>query len=622
MADQIQELEERLTAAAAPQEKVLALNALADYWLDKDPQRSHDLSQTAFNFSHTEPQSDDHLQVVLNLSRACQRLGDLNRALGYALEALPIAHSLASPQQKTAALERLGNIYEHLGNHSESLTYNLEALKLAQESNNQEAHGRILNTIGILYNRTGNYRQELATYQRGLRLSQAAQDDRNEAVLTNNIAMAYFSLQEYDLALESAHQSLNLARAKDVRLIETNVLCTIADIYQAMGDDDQAREYLEAGLAAATSQNFKHLMIYAYLGLGSISTRQGELDVALKHLQTALEMAQEQKSRQEWFQCHQALASVYQKKGEFAQALYHYEQFHTLKETVFDEQSRQTVRNLQVLYQTETARRDAEIYRLKSEELEAEINRRHAAEEALRQRTLELESQNAELDAFAHTVAHDLKSPLSVLLGLTSDADELLPLFSPDDIRQSWQMISHSARRLTNIVDELLLLSSVRGQMVEPRPLAMGKIVSEALERVSHYVHEYGGEISLPNNWLVAWGYGPWVEEVWVNYLSNALKYGGHPAMVELGNERLSDGQIRFWVRDNGAGLSPEQIERLFIPFERLHQVHTKGHGLGLSIVRRIVEKLRGRVGTEAIVGQGSTFYFTLPGATITNDRG
>ncbi len=71
---------------------------------------------------------------------------------------------------------------------------------------------------------------------------------------------------------------------------------------------------------------------------------------------------------------------------------------------------------------------------------------------------------------------------------------------------------------------------------------------------------------------------------------------------------------MRFWVRDNGDGLTPEDQARLFAPFTRLDQVRVKGHGLGLSIVRRIVEKLGGQVGVESQVGQGSTFSFTLPG--------
>jgi two-component system, sensor histidine kinase and response regulator len=108
---------------------------------------------------------------------------------------------------------------------------------------------------------------------------------------------------------------------------------------------------------------------------------------------------------------------------------------------------------------------------------------------------------------------------------------------------------------------------------------------------------------------------------VWVNYLSNAMKYGGRPPCLELGGELLpnvagsdiTSRLARFWVRDNGRGLTLQERARLFTPFERLSQANIGGHGLGLSIVKRIAEKLGGTVSVESEVGQGSTFYFTLP---------
>jgi signal transduction histidine kinase len=99
-----------------------------------------------------------------------------------------------------------------------------------------------------------------------------------------------------------------------------------------------------------------------------------------------------------------------------------------------------------------------------------------------------------------------------------------------------------------------------------------------------------------------------------VNYLSNALKHGGRPARVELGAEE-DGGMARFWVQDNGPGLDAEAQRRLFAPLTRLSEMRAKGDGLGLSLVRRIVEKLGGEVGVESagVPGAGCTFLFTLP---------
>jgi signal transduction histidine kinase len=140
----------------------------------------------------------------------------------------------------------------------------------------------------------------------------------------------------------------------------------------------------------------------------------------------------------------------------------------------------------------------------------------------------------------------------------------------------------------------------------------MERIVDAACQRLSALIEERTAEITLPEAWPTALGYGPWVQEVWVNYLSNALKYGGTPPVIELGASP-QDGSIRFWVKDNGPGITAEDQARLFTPFTRIDQAAAQGHGLGLSIVHRIIEKLGGTVGVESEVGAGSTFWFTLP---------
>ena len=236
----------------------------------------------------------------------------------------------------------------------------------------------------------------------------------------------------------------------------------------------------------------------------------------------------------------------------------------------------------------------------------------------LRQYAAELEAQNAELDAFAHTVAHDLKTPLTSLIGFSSLLSIRLDETADERLRSTLEIIGQNSRKMRNIIDELLLLASVRKMdEVEVVSLDMDNVVGEALARLMDVITESQADIVLPELWPSAVGYGPWVEEVWTNYISNAVKYGGEPPWAELGAVEQEDGTVRFWVRDNGDGLSPEDRAQLFTPFTRLHQVEIKGHGLGLSIVQRIVEKLGGQVGVESTgkPGEGSTFFFTLPGA-------
>ena len=244
-----------------------------------------------------------------------------------------------------------------------------------------------------------------------------------------------------------------------------------------------------------------------------------------------------------------------------------------------------------------------------------DITPRKQAEEALRQANLELQARNAELDAFGHTVAHDLKNSLSAIIGYASMLDESYDRLPLNELHLCFQSIGEISHKMNNILEELMLLSGLRQIQVVMEPIDMGRIVGEAQQRLSTLIEKHQAEILCPATWPVATGYAPWVEEAWTNYLSNAIKYGGRPPRVQLGAEVQPDHTVRFWVQDNGHGLSPQAQARLFQPFERLDQARATGHGLGLSIVRRVVEKMGGHVGVESVClpGQGCIFHFTLP---------
>lgn len=223
-----------------------------------------------------------------------------------------------------------------------------------------------------------------------------------------------------------------------------------------------------------------------------------------------------------------------------------------------------------------------------------------------------LQAQNKELEIYAHMVAHDLKDPLTVMV-VTSDLISEVPDLTHQELKDYLRQIRFSAYDMNRIIDNLLLFAEVSKAEAPLEPVDMAGVVANIRKRLGYMIKERQAQIEFPEAWPVAFGYAPWIEEVWANYLSNAIKHGGQPPRVELGASPQPDGMVRFWTRDNGPGVPPKARERLFTPFSQIDHVHEPGHGLGLSIVYQIVDKLGGQVGVESESGQGSLFYFTLP---------
>ena len=231
-------------------------------------------------------------------------------------------------------------------------------------------------------------------------------------------------------------------------------------------------------------------------------------------------------------------------------------------------------------------------------------------------RAKELENQNTALNDFAHTVAHQIQGLLSQMVGYASLVDSHYQDQLSLPAKQAVDQIMQSGYKMNNVITELLFLASLRSGEVQVNELDSGRILAEVMKRLRYQIRETEAEINLPTSWPVALGYAPWIEEVWLNYMSNGLKYGGKnnsPPVLNLGATREGNGMIRFWVSDNGPGISRLDQKRLFKPHTRVTSKKIRGEGLGLSICWRIVNKCGGEVGVDSKEGAGSCFWFTLP---------
>jgi len=235
-------------------------------------------------------------------------------------------------------------------------------------------------------------------------------------------------------------------------------------------------------------------------------------------------------------------------------------------------------------------------------------------EQRIRERTADLEAANLELEAFNYSVSHDLRAPLRAIDGFARILEEDFGPLLGDEGRRVLGIIVSEERRMETLVNDLLRLSRLGRQALDPQPLdlrglaeAVGEqLVAQAGNRVVHLKIE-----EMP----VAWADAGLMRQVLTNLIDNALKFTGQrpEAEIVVGGRQEGDENIYF-VADNGVGFDMGRIERLFGVFQRLHsEAEFKGTGIGLALVKRIVQRHGGRVWAESRVGKGAKFYFALP---------
>ena len=245
-------------------------------------------------------------------------------------------------------------------------------------------------------------------------------------------------------------------------------------------------------------------------------------------------------------------------------------------------------------------------------DLRAEIQARQRAEAALL-------DANAELEAFAYSVSHDLRAPLQIVLGF---GDLLVKKYADADLpdakaQKFTREIVRAAHRMNALIGDLLEYSRLGRAEIPPAPVALGAAVDDALGQLQAAIAETAARVTVARPMPAVAGHPATLTQVVVNLLSNALNYVAPGVVPEVRVRAEADGdRVRLWIEDNGIGVAPEHHSRIFQVFERgPGSERHAGSGIGLATVRRAVSRMGGQTGVESQVGAGSRFWVELSAA-------
>jgi signal transduction histidine kinase len=255
-----------------------------------------------------------------------------------------------------------------------------------------------------------------------------------------------------------------------------------------------------------------------------------------------------------------------------------------------------------------------------SRQRESEILRLN---ETLAKRAAELEASNKELESFSYSVSHDLRAPIRHIVGFSELLQKQAFASLDDKSRRYIQAILGSAKRMGNLIDDLLAFSRIGRIETRMTCVSLEVLVKEVVADIGQDIG--GRDISWDIKPLpVCYGDRSMLRLVMVNLVSNAVKFTSMRvgAKIEIGCVDVNKNEVEMFVRDNGAGFDMEYVDKLFGVFERLHLAEQfEGTGIGLAIVQRIIVRHGGRVRAEGMLDHGATFYFSLPKAqdAVTN---
>ncbi len=546
-------------------------------------------------------------------SHASWLLGQYPNTLDFLLRAYDLAKELNDKTEQKRVLNNLGSIYCSLGDYTSAIEQYEQSLELAKELQDDRSIAGSLGNIGVVYHQNQKYDIALEYYQQSLKQNELLGNTEAMLPTISNIGYIYSIMGRFEQSLEMFKRAYGLASEHKLTDSQILLFSDIGGIYLQMGEYEKASQYLNnsySQISKVASSSSRHLILSQLSSLYAKSDYAGyQPELAITYMKEALDLAVENKESSRVAQYYKSLSEIEKKIGNFKTALDYLHKYVETDAEISTRSSEDRLNALQVRHRVDQLRSEAQIERLRNIDL-AEANTR-------------LEELNTEKNTILGIAAHDLKNPLA---SIKLAADFLLrhaDALSPDDIGEFADDLLRSSSYMFAIISNLLDINALESGKIKVDLTECD--ISGIVRFVTEGYHNRADEKFITLNLHIAENIPNALtdehrlREVLENLISNAIKFSPNGLAIDISAESLpQNNNLRITVRDHGPGISKNDMAKLFGKFQKLSARPTGGEdstGLGLSIVKKLIELMKGNVWCESVEGEGAAFIVEIPKA-------
>lgn len=531
-----------------------------------------------------------HVKAINQLAAIQRKNKELSTARRLAFRAIDLSTKINFKRGIADGKYNLAKILLGENKPSEALPYLTEASKAYKALDDKILFAKSICLLGQIYERFRDYKSARESYNKALDLSIS---QNNEALVSSvylYLANVSIETKKYTKAKQYIEKSLE---DKKEPLIKQSVAIAYylkGKIYLHFKEAENALSSLDYSLELFKLQENKQGIVDTQIEIGSVFLALREFEQAREYLDSAFELAKSIGFKQALYKCHRLLSELY-KEIDVIKALEHLESYIQIKEEFDEKHIQNIVDSYEMMSQIEDQEKDMEL-----EEVKASI----------------IDSKNTEMDSFFYRVSHDLKGPIASLLGLSELAKRDI---KDKDALNYLGMYENQIKRLNMIVMELINITELNHREQQLSKINFYEIIDNCITAYTYLPHfekirfkiDVGSDLNFSSEWYI-------VNTILQNLIENSIKYIDVEKPDQIVDILVSRerNNIIIQLTDNGLGIPIEHQSRIFEMFFRASN-NAEGTGLGLFILKRAVERLKGEVALSSENGSGTTFTITLP---------